>query len=605
MGMPDRARAFAQLTTTYRAHPRRAMFGSAVIALGVVLLAVPSLGGTVGPLVVPVVGLVAGVSGLRHSRSIDRRQARVAWSLISVAYLSVTGGLVTFLATLPFFDYAAFGPADVVILLGYVTWGIGIALIPSAIQERSERIRVVIDALVGATSLVAVSWVLFLDEVWSNLANAPTFDRFVGSGYALIDIVVIIVTMSMLLRRSAYRFDLRLAFIAAGLLFQVAGDLTYVFSGAGRTFAEVEPIFGLFVIAFGCHMLGALMIPYRPAALEYAERLHPPMWPLLAPYGAAIAMVVMLIATVSADDFGGGVGELLIATVIVGVLVVLRQFAAIKENRQHVERERRALISTISHELRTPLTAMVGFLDLITSDEAQLEQEERAEMIEVVDQQARYMSRIVSDLVLLARGKSEQIELDVGQVTVLDIVHRSITSLDSGLNNARVLVSPELTAIVDSDRILQALVNLLSNAVRYGGDDRAIVATAEGSTLHLEVHDSGPGVPVRHQLAVWERFERGANRLNAMVPGSGIGLAIVRAVTNAHGGSVGYRTSELLGGSCFYVTLPNCVTRAPAPNHAVAFDSASPELEQPDDRASHGSAGHSGSATAVDVDVSQ
>ncbi|MDH5615591.1 MAG: ATP-binding protein, partial [Acidimicrobiia bacterium] len=103
---------------------------------------------------------------------------------------------------------------------------------------------------------------------------------------------------------------------------------------------------------------------------------------------------------------------------------------------------------------------------------------------------------------------------------------------------------------------------LLTNAVRYGGDRSLIVVKREGTDLAIEVHDNGPGVPKKFELAIWERFERGPNRFNASTPGSGIGLAVVDAITRAHHGSTAYRQSERLGGACFRVVLPNRVKAA-------------------------------------------
>jgi two-component system sensor histidine kinase MtrB len=109
------------------------------------------------------------------------------------------------------------------------------------------------------------------------------------------------------------------------------------------------------------------------------------------------------------------------------------------------------------------------------------------------------------------------------------------------------------------------LVNLISNASRYGGDRCMIRAWAHGGALILEVHDTGPGVPKKHELLIWDRFERGPNRYNATVPGTGIGLAVVAAIAEAHGGTVGYRRSEDLGGSCFWFELPGRVDTEPEP----------------------------------------
>jgi signal transduction histidine kinase len=117
----------------------------------------------------------------------------------------------------------------------------------------------------------------------------------------------------------------------------------------------------------------------------------------------------------------------------------------------------------------------------------------------------------------------------------------------------------------------QALGNLLTNAIRYGGDRCLVVASAQGRDLTLEVHDNGPGVPTRYESIIWNHFERGAHRLDATTPGLGIGLSIVQAVMESHGGRADYRVSERLGGACFSLTVPeSVVTEASAPSRVTA-----------------------------------
>jgi two-component system sensor histidine kinase AdeS len=124
---------------------------------------------------------------------------------------------------------------------------------------------------------------------------------------------------------------------------------------------------------------------------------------------------------------------------------------------------------------------------------------------------------------------------------------------------------------VDANRLQQILVNLLSNARRYGGDECLVVARLHQSRLTLEVHDSGSGVPKKYELTIWDRFERGPNRYNAIEPGSGIGLSMVQSIATAHGGRALYRTSERLGGACFVVELEG---RSPEPEPIVAMPSS-------------------------------
>jgi two-component system sensor histidine kinase KdpD len=114
----------------------------------------------------------------------------------------------------------------------------------------------------------------------------------------------------------------------------------------------------------------------------------------------------------------------------------------------------------------------------------------------------------------------------------------------------------------DQSRLVQALTNLITNASKYGNGRIHVVGRKSGDQIELEVHDDGPGVPVRFQERVFEKFERGAHRFDAATPGMGVGLAIVRAIAQAHGGSIDYRKSELLGGACFSVNVPVTSTRA-------------------------------------------
>ena len=255
---------------------------------------------------------------------------------------------------------------------------------------------------------------------------------------------------------------------------------------------------------------------------------------------------------------------LLTATYIVAALVITGKVWPSGKTDLLVEKQRAELVSSISHELRTPLTAVVGFLDLLDDPEVgpTLAKQEKAELISTARSQAAYLSRIVHDLVMLARGSLDLMELHRDSTDVADLVRSAVASVDVRRQEVVVDVEDSLRAFVDADRIQQVVVNLLSNASRYGDNKVVVAASAQGSTLCVDVHDDGPGVPKKYELTIWERFERGPNRLNAKVPGSGIGLAVVSAIASSHGGSADYRQSERLGGACFRVVLPNRIEAA-------------------------------------------
>ena len=250
---------------------------------------------------------------------------------------------------------------------------------------------------------------------------------------------------------------------------------------------------------------------------------------------------------------------LLIATLLVVVLVIVRQAISIWETRVVVERQRSDLVSSIiSHELRTPLTAMVGFLAVL-QDDPRLSATERREMIDVVAEQTAYLERVVEDMLNLAHGDPDRMDLNVSEHNVAALVESSLRASAVKRAHLTVEVQPRLEAIVDGSRLQQVLVNLLTNASWYGGKECVVVAFSRAGGFVVEVHDSGSGVPKKYELTIWERFERGENRYNATVPGSGIGLAMVRNIVESHGGTASYRRSKRLGGACFVIDLPGRV----------------------------------------------
>ncbi len=375
--------------------------------------------------------------------------------------------------------------------------------------------------------------------------------------YPLIDLAVVVIIMIVTVRRSSHRFDLRMLLFTGAVLLQAIADVSYLVEGVGQSFTEAEPLFVVYLAAAALFLSTALVIDRVPPPREYADR-RLPLWSILAPYSAAAIMVGVLVFRLWDTDLDQGDRVLLIATLIVAVLVIGRQGIAIRENRKIVEQQRSDLVSSISHELRTPLTSMVGFVAVLQED-PKLHLDERIEMIDVVAEQGSHLERIVEDLLVLAHDDPSRVGLTTADHPIAPIVESALRSAGCDLDRVTTEVDPDLTGVVDDGRLVQILVNLISNAQRYGGDRCLVVARADSTRMIIEVHDSGPGVPKKYELAIWERFERGPNRYNASIPGSGIGLAMVRTIAEAHGGRVGYRQSERLGGACFSIDLPGIV----------------------------------------------
>jgi signal transduction histidine kinase len=226
-------------------------------------------------------------------------------------------------------------------------------------------------------------------------------------------------------------------------------------------------------------------------------------------------------------------------------------FNAMLDRLESAFKTQKEFLSDAGHELRTPITIIRGHLELLGDDPR-----EREEALELVDDELDRMARLVDDMLLLAKAEQpdflrlQDVDLDVLTEELMAKAQALAATRDWRLDGA---AAGRLTA--DRQRLTQAMMNLARNAVEHTGDGAAI---AIGSALRdgqaeLWVADSGPGVPEGDRARIFERFARGGGARRS--EGAGLGLAIVRAIAEAHGGTVSVGDART-GGARFTVTLP-------------------------------------------------
>jgi len=217
-------------------------------------------------------------------------------------------------------------------------------------------------------------------------------------------------------------------------------------------------------------------------------------------------------------------------------------------------------ISTMSHELRTPLTSIISFTELIMDGGQQLTGE-TVSSLSVIQRNAERLLRLVGDLLLLSRLEAGAIPLDLTEVSVPDLVREAVrsgsaTAAESGIT---LQAAAEDGPVVQADwlGLLQVLDNLLSNAIKYSGQDAVVrvEATHDGRRWRIGVADEGIGIPADELGNLFGRFVRASNARTAGLPGTGLGLSVVKAITELHGGSVEVR-STVGRGTTFSVFLP-------------------------------------------------
>ncbi|HEX6287329.1 MAG TPA: HAMP domain-containing sensor histidine kinase, partial [Acidimicrobiia bacterium] len=421
-----------------------------------------------------------------------------------------------------------------------------------------EWVLTILDAAVGGIALAALVWSALFADLMATLEGAPWWEIAIAASYPILDVMVVVGLIIMIMRRSNYHFDPRLVLVAIGGGAQVLADLIYLRRSIGEQFAAAEPAYALNLLAVAFLLTAATIVDRSARRREFAEA-PTPIWVLMWPY--VIAGVLLVVHFKNYRDLAPGSSEILLldAVILIGVVILLRQVYVIYRDRNRVDRKRAELVASVSHELRTPLTAMVGFLTLLDEHADEFPADARNEMLSEAAVQARHMSRLVSDLLVLARGDTSLMSMERKEVPAMSIVLSVLRGTDTGNVRIEEDLDASVQVHVDPDRMKQALGNLLNNAIRYGGDRCLVVAKVMGRDLVFEVHDNGEGVPARFEAAIWQQFERGAHRLDAVTPGLGIGLSIVQAIMEAHGGRAEYRQSERLGGACFSLSIPGSV----------------------------------------------
>jgi signal transduction histidine kinase len=451
------------------------------------------------------------------------------------------------------------GWADFFYVAGYPLVFVGVMLLPHVKPHRLERIRLSMDALAGAIAVAAIMWVAYVgDQVYFD-PEAGFVEHLVNVMYPLGDVFLLTAVVVLAVRRSSYRFDVRLFALAASLIFAAVADYIYILQVEADTYVSGGWLDAIWLIDSAAVIVAGLYLIKTVKPTEQVVR-RSRIWQLGVPY-AAIALLFGL----TLWDSGSDLSVLRVASVVVALLIIGRQAVAIRENRELVERQRNDLIASVSHELRTPLTGVTGFSAVLNSEWETLDDDNKFEMVSIIDNQAQHLNRIVSDLVGLAHDGLQSTDLELDIVAIDEVPTDAsvmVRELVDGEIELEIATEPGLWVFGDRGRLTQILVNLLTNAVRYGNGQIRLDTHAHDGHVVFEVHDSGPGVPKRHEEAIWERFDRGVHRLDATIPGSGIGLSIARSLAEAHGGTLTYQRSDVLGGACFTMSLPAPSTSA-------------------------------------------
>ena len=239
--------------------------------------------------------------------------------------------------------------------------------------------------------------------------------------------------------------------------------------------------------------------------------------------------------------------------------------------RLKMDRMRADFVANASHELRTPLASVLGFIETLQGP-AKDDAKARGEFLDIMLKQANRMTRLIDDLLSLSRIELREHTRPTEAVDMEVLLRHAVELLDRQVKERRAMVTlnfaPGLPAAIgDSNELSQVFHNLISNAVKYGGDQGRVELTAatsetrppsmpgKGSCLRISVRDYGEGIPREHIPRLTERFYRVDTARSRSLGGTGLGLAIVKHITNRHRGAL-VIDSEVGKGASFTVYLP-------------------------------------------------
>jgi signal transduction histidine kinase len=220
---------------------------------------------------------------------------------------------------------------------------------------------------------------------------------------------------------------------------------------------------------------------------------------------------------------------------------------------------RRKLLADVSHELMTPLTAMRGYLETLSMSELDLDPPTRERYLQIVSEETHRLERIVGDLLDLARLEGGGGTMRQDRVDVAALFDRVAARHERELTQRNVRLDFHVDADAehvtgDADRLEQALQNLAANALRHtpDGGQVTLTSTSDPGGVRLTVRDTGPGIPPEHLPLIFERFYK-ADAARRAAGGSGLGLSIVKAIVERHGGLISASND---GGAVFDIVLP-------------------------------------------------
>ncbi len=245
-----------------------------------------------------------------------------------------------------------------------------------------------------------------------------------------------------------------------------------------------------------------------------------------------------------------------------GIIIVLRDVSVSKEieRLRQLDEIKSEFVSNTSHELRTPLNVIKSYVEAILNQVDPSDYQTQREFLTVVNNETDRLAALVSDLLDISRIESGRFEIELSPISlseIIQIVLRDLEDVDSAHQIFADIPSVLPDILADKDKMIQVFLNLLDNATKFSPDGGkiSIKAQVEGKMVKCEISDQGIGIAKEDIPRIFEKFYRVDNSDVSEIPGTGLGLPIVRHIVESHGGKISVK-SKPGKGSTFTILLP-------------------------------------------------
>jgi signal transduction histidine kinase len=238
------------------------------------------------------------------------------------------------------------------------------------------------------------------------------------------------------------------------------------------------------------------------------------------------------------------------------------ELEAANQRLQEMDRFKDDFISTVTHELRTPLTSIRSIAEIL-NDNPDLKTSQRRDFVEIIIGEAERLSRLINQVLDFQKIESGRVEWQMGLVDMKRIVEQALSTTRQLVEQKRIAVDLKLpehvpTIAGDGDRLMQVMVNLVSNAIKFCDPEKGrigVFLAVRPYHLRVDVRDNGSGIRKKDQAIIFDEFRQIKRNAAGRPVGSGLGLAICKRIIKFHHGRI-WVESEAGKGSTFSFTLP-------------------------------------------------